>query len=330
MYFMFILILVCFMAILIYTYVQCFHSPVNRSLDPSDTMEGDQYFAVMDNILTTTRIMQETPCEEITISSFDGLQLFGRYYHLHDGAPIKILFHGYRSHALRDCSGGFILARKLGFNVLAVDQRAHAHSQGRVISFGVLERQDCLSWVNYIHNRFGKNVPIILSGLSMGASTVIMASDLPLPENVACVLADSPYSSPIKIIYKVCKDRNLPAKLAYPFICLGAKLFGGFSIKESDPIRSVKNTNLPILLIHGLDDRFVPWQMSEEIYDTNRSLCQLHLFPEAGHGLSYMIDPLRYEAVIINFLWNIPILCPYLENNEYARKMYNGESPIDL
>lgn len=226
-----------------------------------------------------------------------------------------ILFHGYRSCALRDCAGGFVLAKKLGFNVLAVDQRAHGGSGGTTITFGILERHDCLCWADYAVQHLSHDVPILLSGLSMGAATVLMASSLPLPETIVGIIADCPYSSPSKIIQKVCADRRIPPKLAYPFILLGARVFGRFHLQESSATEAVRNTKVPLLLLHGEDDLFVPCSMSLEIQTACRGNSQLHTFPGAGHGLSYMADPIRYEQVTLKFLHNLPALKPWLSDN---------------
>lgn len=316
------------LALSLYTYFECFHSPANRSDDPYSRIKGAQYDAVSDNMYRITRIMDNTPHETVTVTSFDGLTLSGRYYHTKDSAPLQILFHGYRSMALRDCAGGFILSKKMGFNVLAVDQRAHAKSGGRVITFGICERRDCVSWAEYAKKRFGSEIPIILSGLSMGAATVLMASELELPKNVVGIMADCPYSSPRAIIRKVCRDRRIPEKLAYPFIRIGARLFGGFSLEECSAVEAVKHCKLPILLIHGEDDRFVPCDMSRKIYTACKEKAQLHTFPDAAHGLCYMTDPLRYEEVTTRFLWDIPALKQHMAQSEYVQKELSGE-PID-
>lgn len=318
-------VILAILGISYYTYRVCFHSPANRREDPYSLMHGRQYEAVGEDIIRCTGIMDRTPCEWVTISSFDGLTLSGRYYHTRDGGPLMILFHGYRSMALRDCAGGFILAKKMGFNVLAVDQRAHAKSGGSVITFGICERKDCLSWTEYAVERFGKTIPIVLSGLSMGASTVLMASELPLPENVAAIMADCPYSAPADIIRKVSRDRHLPDTLAYPFIRLGARIYGGFSLEETTAAKAVRNAKVPILLLHGEEDRFVPCEMSREIYKACQSPAELHTFPGAGHGLCYITDPIRYEEATTRFLWNIPGLKPYMKDSEFVKKEL-GES----
>ncbi len=308
-----------------YTYLECFHSPADRSEDLYSLPKGSQYTAVKDNMFAISRIMEKTDWESVSITSFDGLRLNARYSHTKDGAPVQILFHGYRSMALRDCAGGFMLAKKMGFNVLAVDQRAHAKSGGRVITFGICERKDCISWVEYVSSRFGSDIPIILSGLSMGAATVLMASELPLPNNVVAIMADCPYSSPETIILKVCQDRHIPAALASPFIRLGARLFGGFRLRQCTAEDAVKKATVPILLVHGEDDRFVPCEMSKRIFAACSPYTELHTFPDAGHGLCYMTDPLRYELIVTKFLFRIRQLQPHMAISDYVQKELRGE-----
>ena len=163
-----------------------------------------------DRAISFIKVLNETEYEKIRIKSRDGKLLPGRYYHTADGAPVHIEFHGYRSRATTDFCGINILVRDLGHNTLLVDQRAHGESGGKTISFGIKERLDCLDWVNYVIDRFGKDVKIILSGLSMGAATVLMASELELPDNVVGIMADCPYSSPKEIIMQECEKMGLP------------------------------------------------------------------------------------------------------------------------
>ena len=285
-----------------YTYRTAFYAPKSKRSSIDDPLEGPQYEVFQEHISRISHIMEEMPCEPVTITSFHRNKLYGRYYHVNDGAPLEILFHGYRSCAFRDCSGGHALSRKMGFNALVVDQRAHGKSDGTTICFGIKERKDCLCWIRYANNRFGTDTPIILSGLSMGAATVLMASALELPDNVACIIADSPYSAPSAIIEKVCADLHYPVALCRPFIHLGAWFFGGFRLNSCTAKESVRKSTVPILLIHGEDDRLVPCSMSFEIAAASPSPVIVHTFPHAGHGLSYMVDPLRYERIVYEFL----------------------------
>lgn len=320
--FLFILLALALFALLFsyYAYRSCFHSPRDREQDPYALMHGSQYALLKDTIHSCTRVMDEAPCETVCIRSFDGLQLWGRLYRVRGNAPFQIIFHGYKSVAVRDCAGGFAMSLQLGFNVLAVDQRAHSASQGNTITFGIKERRDCLEWIRFINQQFGSDTPIVLSGISMGAATVLMASELELPRNVAAIIADCPYSAPAAIIRKVCADRGYPVDLTMPFVRLGARLFGHFDLAECCASDAVKKAKVPILLLHGEDDRFVPWEMSRKIYESCASPASLYTFPDAGHGLCYMVNRRRYEAATVQFLWKIHLLHPYMEDNPFVEE----------
>ena len=243
------------------------------------------------------------PYEKVYITSRDGLLLCGRYYHIADGAPLEIEFHGYRGSADGDFGGRGKLCREKGINALVVDQRAHGSSEGNTITFGINERYDCLDWVNYAVARFGSSLKIILRGASMGAATVLMASELPLPKNVVGIIADSPFSSPKEIIKKVCrKDIKIPANLSYPFLYLGAYIFGGFDLHSSSAENAVKKCNIPVLIIHGTDDRYVPFEMGKRIYTACASQNKTFLaIRNAGHVLGFATDPETYKDAVGSF-----------------------------
>lgn len=299
-----------------YTYRICFYSPLDRTEDPYALLEGEQYDTVSHLVHRCTVATEKRTFCWVKTASIDRVSLYGRYFHNTDSAPLIILFHGYRSCALRDCLGGFVLAQKLGFNVLAVDQRAHGRSGGNTITFGVMERYDCLCWVKFANEELTSGAPIVLSGISMGAATVLMAAQLSLPDNVVGILADCPYSSPKAIIKKVCRDRKIPADLAYPFVWLGAKIFGHFQLNSASAIKAITNAQIPILLYHGEDDRYVPCEMSRDICSANKNKCTLQTFPVAGHGLSYLVDPIRYEKITYDFLKSIPTLNSWLQSQK--------------
>ena len=294
----------------------CFYAPNKVAPNPYGPVHGEQAEELKEQIYANTSRMEEVEFESVTIQSFDGLKLFGRYYHQKDGAPVQILFHGYRSMALRDCAGGFLMARKLGFNVLVVDQRAHGNSEGHVITLGIFERRDCLSWIRYINERFGKETPIVLSGTSMGAATVIMATALPMPDNVLCVLADSPYTSPAEILKQYCKNRMIPTWIVYPLIRIAARYIGGFKLEQTSAIEAVGVSPIPILVLHGDEDRIVPCTMGAKIHDLSNDCTRLKLFMGADHCLSYLLEPKLYEMTVLGFLKQFPALEAFIASVE--------------
>ena len=241
------------------------------------------------------------PYEDCYITSHDGLKLHAKYFEYAPGAVTEIMFHGYRGSAERDLSGGIQRCFALGRNILLVDQRTSCGSEGNVISFGINEHKDCLAWVDFAVKKFGPDVKLVLTGISMGASTVLMAAGKPLPENVVGVLADCGFSSAKKIIQKCAKDIHCPAFLIYPFIKLGAKLFGHFDLEEYTPLEAMKTCKVPVIFFHGEDDDFVPCYMSHEIYDACTAPKRIVTVPKAGHGLVYLVDNSKYFQSVVEF-----------------------------
>ncbi len=300
-----IILLILFVAVIfgggLYAYRIAFFSPSqNREKIPS--AEGTQYEPYREEIARIFKQIYDRPCEYVTIQSHDGLTLSGRYYHVADDAPLDIGFHGYRSSAFTDFAGGSELSFHLGHNLLLIDERAHGKSQGRTITFGILERLDVLSWVEYALARFGRDTKILLYGVSMGAATVLMSSGLNLPDNVKGIIADCPYSRPLDIILEVGKTNPLPQWLIKPFVIIGAKIYGGFDIREMDVQQAVKDARVPILIIHGESDGFVPCTMSEPAYEANPRLVTRVTFPGADHALSYLTDTKRYWTIVTEFM----------------------------
>ena len=287
-----------------YAYRIAFYSPM-KDREKIPEIKDEKYKIHKNSIRALYRELQNKPCEFVTIQSGDGLTLSGRYYHVQDGAPLAIDFHGYRSCWLVDFCGGADIAFQMGHNVLLVDERAHGKSQGRSITFGIKERQDLLCWIDYALNHFGADTKILLYGISMGAATVLMASGLALPENVKGIIADCPYSSPLDIILEVGKQTGYPPKLIRPFVILGAKIFGGFDVTETSAEEAVRNSKIPILLIHGADDNFVPADMSAKIAEANPEMITRYTFPGADHALSYMVDTTRYRKLVTEFVQNV-------------------------
>ena len=274
------------------------HKDLSRAV-----MEGEQYDPYHDQMARTIEIALAIPVtEEIRIPAYDGGELYAKYYHTADGAPFCILFHGYKGEGIRDFSGGLKMLLDMGYNAILVDERGHARSRGCTITFGIRERHDVASWVAYVSGRFGKDTPIFLHGISMGAATVLMASDMDLSGNVRGILADCPYSSPEEIIIRTARNIHFPTRFIRPFLLTSAFLFAHIRLRETDAVRAVANAKYPILIIHGEDDRFVPAEMSERIAAANPKMVGRVTFPNAAHGLSYVLDTERYRRETAAFM----------------------------
>ena len=266
-----------------------------------DIPEGEIYEVYREQMESWVRQTRQMPREDVSVESFDGLTLRGKYYEYAPGAPIELMIHGYRGNSERDMSGGVQRAFRLGRSALIVDQRASGRSDGNVITFGVREHRDCLTWVDFMVKKFGPGVKIILTGISMGASTVLMASVEALPENVIGILADCGYTSAREIIHKILRQIHLPVRLVYPFVKLGARLFAGFDLEQASAVDAVKRCKKPVIFYHGEADDYVPWEMSRDNHAACPTRKKLVIIPGAGHGLSFPVDEGRYLAELRQF-----------------------------
>lgn len=292
-----------FTAAMLICFCMAFYMPESskKSKKEFDIPPGKIYLPYKDRMISWIKEVRNLPCEKVHIKSFDSLDLYGNYYEHKKGAPLEIMFHGYRGNVERDLCGGVQRAFSLGRNVLIVHQRAAGESGGNIISFGINESRDCLSWIDFAISKFGKDVKIVLTGISMGAATVCIAAGYDLPKNVVGVLADCGYTSASDIIKKVIKQRKMPVFIVYPLIKLSAKLIGKFDLESVSPVESVKKAKVPIIFIHGDDDRYVPHYMSVQNYEACVSPKQMVTVKGAGHGMAYLLDEQGYLDALSEF-----------------------------
>ena len=277
-------------------YRMAFYAPARKPVGPDEypIPEGSIYEPFREQMVAWMKECRAMDREDVSITSFDGLTLRGYFYEYAPGAPIELMMHGYRGDAERDLCGGVQRCFEMKRSVLLVDQRGCGRSDGHVISFGINEHRDCLDWARYLNKRFGKDVPIILTGISMGAATVMIAAGQDVPENVVGVIADCGYTSAKEIIQKVIQDLHLPPKLSYPFVKLGARLFGHFDLESYSPIDAMKSCKVPVFFVHGESDDFVPCDMSRACSKACAKENILLTVPGAGHGLAYLIGKQAY------------------------------------
>ncbi len=246
--------------------------------------------------------VSETPHKRVYTKSFDGLKLAASYYECEGSDRTMILFHGYRSAAKRDFSCAIKMYGDMGLNVLLVDQRAHGESEGRIITFGIKERRDVLSWCNFVLQNFGQDNKLYLGGMSMGSATVLMSLGLKLPPNVKAVVSDCGYTSPCEIISSVAKRyMHIKSRLAVPFLNVFCRIYGGFSLYEASAPECLKSTEIPVLFIHGTEDAFVPCDMTEQNYAAAHNK-EILLVEGANHGTSYLVDRVAVTDAVERFL----------------------------
>lgn len=283
-----------------------FYVFVRRPIPDPATREGREkggWTKYEDSIVSGLRWLEQHEVRPLQVISYDGKKLYGRFIPCENAKGTILFFHGYRSHWQVDFSASLQFYHKLGYHMLLVDQRAHGQSEGRVITFGIKERLDVLSWVTYLSLMLGEEHPMFLSGLSMGATTVLMAADMEFPANVRGILADCGFTSPGAIIRYLAEEKyHLPGRLTTLFLNLYTNLLAGFGLDEWTTADALQKTALPVLLSHGEADHFVPCRMSQEAFDACAGEKQLERYAGAGHGVSYLSDTPRYQAALRAFL----------------------------
>lgn len=246
--------------------------------------------------------ISEKEYEEQWITAHDSVKLYGRFYRNNNSKTTILMMHGFRSNAMHDFSCAFKFYFDKGFNLLVPDQRAHGKSEGKYITYGIKERHDAKMWLEHI-NTLIPDGTVYATGVSMGASTVLMAAGLGLPENVKGIIADCGFTSPAEIIKKVMKsDMRVPLFPIYYTTRLVTRAIAGFDFEEYSAVTAVKDCKIPILFLHGKNDGFVPFSMGEEIYNAAGCEKKAVWVDGADHGCSFLVDHEACSTALTGFL----------------------------
>lgn len=252
---------------------------------------------------TGVRLLEKN-IEKVEITSRDGLRLVGHWYPCENAKRVLVAMHGWRSSWNMDFGMIADFWHNEGCSILFAEQRGQNKSEGEYMTFGYMERYDCLDWVNFVNERTESKYPVYLAGVSLGASTVLMTAGLDLPANVKGVISDCGFSSAYGIWSHVVKvNMKLSYGLRGKVIDAYCKKHIGATSKEISTVEAMKKTKLPILFIHGSDDKFVPVDMSFENYKACAAPKYLLVVPGAIHGQSYDVDQEKYESAN-KFFWN--------------------------
>lgn len=262
-------------------------------------MAGTDWSQYMPFIEERKEKMLAKTYRDVYCQSEDGLQLHGTYFPSETGKKLAICFHGYTSEGMKDFITLSDYYFRNGFSLLLVDARAHGLSEGKYIGFGCLDRQDAVRWIAWAIRECGEDVGIILHGISMGGATVLMTSGLQLPKQVKGIISDCGFTSPKYVFTHVLHSMyHLPA---FPLMQISDyvnRRKAGYGMDECNAAREVRKASVPILMIHGDADTFVPCSMCEEIYE-NCSAPKTKLIVEgAAHAESYYKDTESYEKAM--------------------------------
>lgn len=241
--------------------------------------------------------------EEIEISSADSLKLRGFIYENEkDTGHYVILMHGFQDdHEFMEPYAVEYYGK--GFHILIPDQRAHGQSEGNYTTMGWREKDDIRRWIEMIIERDPK-AKIVLHGVSMGASSIMMAAGDGLPENVRACISDCGYTTLwVEYREKMKEMFHLPSFPVLLAASLAARVRPGFWIQKVSPLDSLKRNHIPMLFIHGDKDDYNPYWMMNELYMADLSgEKQRMTIPGARHARSVYTDYDTYWKGVWSFL----------------------------
>lgn len=247
------------------------------------------------------------PHEDVWITSYDGLKLHATWFpngtSKNHAAKVMIGLHGYTSKGMSDFIGLSDYYLRNGYAMLLPDARAHGDSEGEYIGFGCLDRFDVLKWIDWVIDRCGVDSEIVLHGISMGGSTALMTSGQNLPSEIKGIISDCAFISPKEVFTHVLHSMyHIPA---FPIIPIADKVNqkkASYGLDDCRADEEVKKAKVPILLIHGNKDTFVPCEMCDEIAKNCPKGTKKIIIEGAAHAESYYKETKTYEQALDTFL----------------------------
>lgn len=239
--------------------------------------------------------------ETVLLENREGLTLVGHLRECEKAKRLVIAFHGWRSAWYRDFGLLADFLSREQCSVLYVEQRAQNESEGDYIGFGLTERYDCVDWANWAAERF-PGLPVYLMGVSLGRGDGAHGRRRYSPRRGARRDRRLAYTSPRAIWQHVMgKNLHLPVRAATVIADSLCKKRLNASSGSYSTVEALKNTDVPVLLIHGEDDHFVPLKMAFENRDACAAPCKLLVVPGADHAMSYYMGRGAYEAAVRAF-----------------------------
>lgn len=277
------------------------------AINPKDFIEAtdvDGDYDPKDPWLEEKKWYDAVEREKLSIESTDGLKLSGVYIESEFASDkVAILAHGYAGN-LEQMAPYVKLYHDMGFNVLVPDARGHGTSEGDYIGFGWHERKDYLQWIQLMIDKVGTDAELALYGISMGGATVMNVSGEELPDNVKVIVEDCGYSSLNgELAYQLKDMYDLPEFPLIPVTSLVTKIRSDYWFGEADTVAQVKKNHVPMLFIHGAEDKFVPTEMVNDVYEANPSPKELYIAPNADHAESYELNKEEYKQKVQKFVF---------------------------
>ena len=258
------------------------------------------------------RLFEQAERTDYTIESFDGYILHATFLKNPLGAeqdpaagdasqPAEryvILTHGYEGNRFRMLSYLRIFF-EAGYHVILYDLRDHGENEPSFCTFSIREGRDLAAVIEDTYRRYGSSIFLGLHGESLGAATTIRS--LMYPSDVKFAIADCGFADIENVIEGEFKAQHIP-NLNYKLTAFMTKKKYGYSFDEMRPIDALAGNKVPLLFIHGANDRFILPINSRRMMQATDGYAEMHLIPGAAHANSVRTAPRMYEEIVKAFL----------------------------
>ncbi|HEY9069033.1 MAG TPA: alpha/beta hydrolase [Candidatus Ozemobacteraceae bacterium] len=269
---------------------------------------GSLMAIAISSILTTPRRVPP-PANPVTLEGTaftaqnrDGTTIAGRWFPGHPAAGAVLLCHGHCvDHRHLMDMAAFLHAN--GYNIMALDFRAHGESGGTYTSIGLHEGEDIAAVIDAAGARglLPPGMPLAAYGRSMGAAALANGS-AHLPRIGAFLLESSFAELRVIAARDVRRVTGIPDSPLIDGLFAIARWRTGYDYASNRPVDGIRGVaSRPVLLIHdGLDVR-----ATREDHDRLRAAvpqAEELIVPDASHVRGHQPPPAPFEPVVLEFL----------------------------
>ncbi len=288
--------LLSYVAVNVALFVKFFRKVPSEKLR-KNALKDEYYDGLREKMLAASERMDNMPNTRITRTSEDGLKLSARYYK-NESDKLIVFFHGVHAVAWNGLAFVAETFWQQKYNVMIVDQRAHGQSEGMYSTYGYRESDDVLCWLDRLADM--KLSEIVLYGISMGATALGLASDRIKDDRVKALIMDCGFTSLYDLEKHILNYNHIPDFLMSGMIVAGNAIFK-IDNKECTQ-EHIKNSDIPMLFLHGTADRVVPIECSKNNLDACKSMKEMITVDGAGHTTATVVGGEEVREKICDFI----------------------------
>lgn len=212
-----------------------------------------------------------------------------------------VILHGYNG-SMEDVYDIAMHYAEEGYNILTPDLRANGESEGAFLGMGWTDRLDVINWVDVIL-KDNPSAEVVIHGIDTGADAALMLSGEPIKNSIKAIIAEGAYPKAWDVVKKEYKARYEKWPV-FPFLNMlnpVMKVWAGYSLKDANAVKQVKDTSVPILLIRGGNDTYVTKDMTEELNKAIASAHEVYTVEAGTHEDCRYADPDNYYSKTFEF-----------------------------